>query len=483
VAELVKRGKITSDGAEWLTLAVDPFHDYQHQIAGYPDADGSSTVVQCFQYAYDISAGIAGGGGNWDLHVFNNPYCVNSLQLQQELANNGASENVGSLLTTQAGAFNIGGLINVVKANAGEGLYPFYSGAWTATNLVTNSNMVPAADILTPDSRVIGLGYELINTTAEINKQGALLAYRMPQIHELSQVAIQDATSSFIGEVTCRKMRMLPTTPAEAAKLAGSQQWDAAQGAYVVCTQSSVENPINNIVSVAPMHTRNGTYALNDYVPMGPVLLDLSAAKATGASAMRGMPTKYFPFNTSGVMLTGLSASSTFRLRVKVYVEVAPTAMGVVDAQLNVLATPSATFDFNALRMYSQIAQTMPVAVPVSMNAFGDWWKTICGVMSNIAVPALTAIGTAYGQPALGAAAGKVGSEIWKLQGSAFESGKTDKPKKPLNKPNNTMTDPNCRKVVSRRDKEPLHPVQDSIEEVKKGRRRRGKRKGGQAKA
>lgn len=64
--------KITPDGKEWITLALDPFHDYNKQIAGYPDADASQTVVSCFQYQADL---VAPGAVNWDCHIYNAPVC------------------------------------------------------------------------------------------------------------------------------------------------------------------------------------------------------------------------------------------------------------------------------------------------------------------------------------------------------------------------------------------------------------------------
>lgn len=65
---LADNHKITQDGKEWLTLALDPFHDYNKQVAGYPDADGSQTVVSCYQYQTDVSSV---GGANWDCHIYN----------------------------------------------------------------------------------------------------------------------------------------------------------------------------------------------------------------------------------------------------------------------------------------------------------------------------------------------------------------------------------------------------------------------------
>jgi len=73
IGQAILEKNLSADGRDWLTLAVDPFHDLLHPIAGYPDADSSHTVVSCYQYSLDISKPPA-AAGNWDLHIMTNPW-------------------------------------------------------------------------------------------------------------------------------------------------------------------------------------------------------------------------------------------------------------------------------------------------------------------------------------------------------------------------------------------------------------------------
>ena len=55
IEEMVSKHTLTSAGRDWLVLALDPFHDLEKSVAGYPDADSSMTVVSCYQGAIDLS--------------------------------------------------------------------------------------------------------------------------------------------------------------------------------------------------------------------------------------------------------------------------------------------------------------------------------------------------------------------------------------------------------------------------------------------
>lgn len=429
--KLVERGKITPDGAQWITTALDPFHDYQHQIAGYPDADGSATVVQCFQYAHDISKP-AGSAGNWDCHIFTNPY---HCEAQDNRFYTDSSEGTaGSSMVDLGPLFTLGGLVSSISCDSGEQLYPVPTSAFAPAN-GTYRSYAASGDIIRPDSRVIGFGFEVINTTAELSKQGSCTVYRMPQNPVSKCIPTLDSTGSYFAMLHGRALRCLPSTPALATKLAGSQQWAAHEGAYVVVPQSTVENPITNVSTDAAIHLLDGTYGTNHYVLTSGTNRCLNTPKATGASLIQGAPIKWIPFNSCGVMMTGLSNASTLRLRIKIYVETAPVSLlNASDSGLTVLATPSAAYDFNALKLYSETINLINAGVPVRMNGFGDFWKGVCNVMGKVALPALTAIGGAFGQPGLGAAAGAVGQNIWNAY-AGIPDFCNDRPKKSGSRP------------------------------------------------
>jgi len=375
---LETQGKITADGKEWLTCALDPFHDWNKPLAGYPDADGSSTIVQCYQYSSDV---VFAGGVNWDCHIMTNP-------IMDDTAANfyiaGALGETGIAL--EAGANTLGtGALTIVTCNAGGLLAPTPAAQWGPAGLAI-TNLGTVTDLIKSNSRIIAMGFEVINTTAELNKQGACTCYRMPTGTQPTFNLVTNAADTANGTTVWNKIREAPATVAAANLLRGTTQWSAAEGCYIVCTQNTVDNPISNTTTIGTLRSPTGHIANGEHV-MGTGVSLAAVAKPT--TAYFGGKRKATPFEFSGAMFTGLSATSTLRVRLRVYTETAPTSQ---DPGLAVLATPSATYDSAALKFYSEIAPKMPVACPVSMNAFADWWAVISDIAKTVAVPVSTAL-------------------------------------------------------------------------------------------
>jgi len=401
---LVDSRQITPDGKEWLTLALDPFHDYSHQVAGYPDADCSQTVVSCYQYQATVSvpAGVA-AGATWDMHVYNLPvgdskaFSVNNLD--------GTWYFYTEPATTQNRSI---GPLNIVKGPAGAVLGP----AIPATANVTQDVLPPLADYSVDAgiSRVIGMGYEIINTSAPLVKQGTLTAYRMPQLGNTFQMVARNNAGTFTAPVTGQMWREPPDTVAEANLLKGTRTWAAAEGAYVTCMQNSVHNPLTQLESNCLMFTQQSSPPGSGSSPtiMSQFLTVPGAATSPNASSVGFAPSKTMPYDTTGVFLTGLSYESTITVKVRFYVERAPTW---TEPSLAVLASPSAGYDVKALELYAMAANVLPIAVKVNENAKGDWWRAVLSVVKAVAPP----LGMAL-SPFI-PAAGLVGTGIGKIAG------------------------------------------------------------------
>jgi len=100
---------------------------------------------------------------------------------------------------------------------------------------------------------------------------------------------------------------------------------------------------------------------------------------------------QFTPFDTTGAYFTGLSNATILTIKVKIYVERAPTFS---EANLAVLASPSAGYDVNALTLYARCVSELPVAVKVGDNASGDWWRSALSVLSKVAGPVGMALNT-----------------------------------------------------------------------------------------
>lgn len=377
----VLNSTLTPDARDWVIAALDPFHDFQRALAGYPDTDSCNTIVACYQSEIDVVKP-AGVVGNWDSHIFTTPLImpVNTFQVKSSVADSAFISNTPG--NDPDPAQRVLGSLNIWSADAGQPLFPKVNAQFAPTNFATQV-FDTSGTVGTGLSRVIAWGFEIVNTTADLTKQGALTAYRMPQMETCDDSVVPlRASATALAVQRNLRFRSLPSTPAEALLLGGSRQWAAADGVYMVVPQATVQNPL------IPATNQSCMFSINCPVATGEYAL-LTESSVVGAPNNQPVPSllvppiqKYVPFNSCGVYLSGLSSTTSFRVKMKMYVEKAPT---FAEPQISVLATPSAPYDAQVLQLYSSALTQLPIAVPVAMNGFGDWFKMILGVVSDVA--------------------------------------------------------------------------------------------------
>lgn len=441
---------MTADGETWLKRALDPFHDYELGLTGYPDRDASKTVTQEVRYTYDLAkppVTAAIPAGNWDAHIFfspiqmvsNNAQSMSGLQRQtrQIFGFTGANYPAGATIdnidvaqpavsgstaatvdifdtfTVQSGAPNFRGIPN--------GSLPLSTlGSWLTTALGA-----PLA-VKSGRRRLIAAGIEIHNTTAEIYKQGTLTAYTVPQKFERRQFMthilnplgnnasgaatpyINDPTNSpsegqDVGPKEYFTCSMPPSSAAEAMAYSGTRQWEASKGAYVVARLHE-DNPLREcesgyfafIAGDKPNYPLTSSVAgtVGDYRDF----LGHRTHSVLGSSA--GTGSFYFAqeaarrfeclaADSCGIWLNGLSETSTFRLEIRLTFETAPN---YADPQstLTYMARRSPDYDPCALELYQRAAEQLPVAVPVSMNPAGEWFQMVYSAIKS-ALPTVIA--------------------------------------------------------------------------------------------
>jgi hypothetical protein len=371
IEKLVAANKLTPDGADWLKLRLDPFHDQRHQVAGYPDADSFDTVVSSFNYELNVSEP-AGLGANWDAHIFTLPF-------DRTVLYNG--NIVDGQFTQTAENYSIG-LVTVAKDAAGGPLFP--TAVPVASANFSMASVATFGDIEAGASRIIGMAIEIIDTSAELYKQGALTAYRMPAVRTSpAQLGYLNTAGTMQSQGQFTILQAPPSTVAEAILYRSSVQWEARDGAYLVVGQEGVNNPFTYA-------TRDGLVVTKDAFLSGTDLVlasDLIAVTALQAppimtASYQAAIWKNLNVTQSGIILSGLHTNATFKIRVRVYVERAPQRG---DSTLIPLATPSAPFDYKAMQLYCKLVSELPVAVPVSFNAKGDWWRIILRTVAKVA--------------------------------------------------------------------------------------------------
>jgi len=372
VNRLVRDRILTAEGKEWLVCALDPFHDTQIKCCGYPDTNVSASVVQVVRQTAAVTAP-TGVTGTWDCNIFSLPIMDATPfdTATQSVSITGEPQNELSAFHFTPGTL---GPLNVASAASGTALPPL-----SATSLFDNSAYAGGA------GRVIGTGFEITNTTAEIYKQGQAIAYRIPQPNDTSQTYIL-ANSSVVtspnisGAASLRTLNAPPQSAADAMLLAGSLQWAAAEGAYCVDTLTS---------PALPVVANNATgFIMPDQPTAGTVLVPHQLTTSLGNFALDS-PQKMNEFNTTGVYLQGLSNQTSLQVTQITYIERFPAVSNVLEADLVVLAKPSPDYDLFAQELYSECLSNMPVAVMVKENSLGDWFKGAIQKVTSVVAPVL----------------------------------------------------------------------------------------------
>lgn len=388
---LQRNGTITPDGRAWLTAAVDPFHDTDLDVAGYPDVMSASTVVQLVKQQITVAAPAIAGTGNWDCSIALFPNFLNQNINYSAILSNGTF-----IAPSSIAAANFGGLA-IVTGSSGATLWPTAVATPTAGNAYIGLD--PSA-YTKGNCRVISAGFEIVNTTAEIYKQGQLTSWRMPYKASLQGYSFLPVGATTYVPKNALYMRSPPATVAAAQLLYGSRSWAAAEGAYVVARQNDTENPCTQ----------------PSYVPVQLCASDLIASFTTGANtypvyafapieAPNTVSDAVTPFDISGCHLTGLSNATTLTINVRWYIERLPSPL---ETDLVVLASPSAIYDPIALEMFSQAMSRAPPGVMLKENPLGEWFTKAMSAISNWAPKIGSALSSA-GVPFAGALGNGIG--------------------------------------------------------------------------
>lgn len=169
---LVVDRKITPTGKDWLVAALDPFHDHQlKNLAGWPDVQVGASVVRCVKQSVTIQVP-AGVQGNWDCHIVQWPWLTGTNEANN-IGNYSPATRIGQNIRYATGpGLRCGGL-QVYYVPTGQPL------GITGSN---GTQLIASIDVPTQFTRgvtrMIGGGFEVHNTTSQLNCQGSVCVYR-----------------------------------------------------------------------------------------------------------------------------------------------------------------------------------------------------------------------------------------------------------------------------------------------------------------
>lgn len=366
----IKKGKITEDAQEWLVACLDPYHDNQLRLEGLPDMVSAPSVVKMHNQSYTLTAPV-NAVADWDATVAFTG-CNSEIGLTPTLVQQGAS--IDFLSGYDHAALSTGNPFGSFIVKAG------IAGAdMTYGSIVVNStNVAFGASQVAPNSdrcRIIGVAFELTNTTAEIYKQGSLTVGMLPSaVGDYGTVAHVDSNAAPWPTYTSQSWYSAKFAANRDALIGipGSCTWPAKDGCYVIPRMITHTMPVdapafNKRSAVVQSSASDSLYHVTTPTAQVAGWPQFQGVSASGFSAVQ-------------VFLTGLSHESTITLTMRTMVEYFPS----FNSGLLMLTTPSPPFCPAAFELYSRTAQVAPYAVPVKQNGAGEYFRKILAIVGSI---------------------------------------------------------------------------------------------------
>lgn len=372
---LVSTRELTPAGAQWVTQTLDPFHDWEVTPTGYPDTTVGNSFIQTVNLSktYTMSAPS-------DVSIFTLPQLGTRTMYQQGFS----SPTV--LNPAFSASYGLLGPLNVVVTAGGQATMPGFNPltqAWLSCPAPTLVDAFDLSPYLVGDTRLVGIGFEVHNTSPELVKSGAVVTYKTAQSTTDSMIYTVPPGGAVVADlVPVVRSVMPPATAAEALLLAGSQQWEAYDGAYVVGSLAHSSNPID----VA-------NYKDQIYEPTFTPVPD--AAGYAGIGLVPRVTTLFpnssnwvqsTPWNTVGAYFTGLAVNSVLTVNLKAFIECFPSSDQVSYVSLT---RPSNPFDPLALELYARASFLLKPGTLVQNNPDGEHWQVVKDVLDDI-VPRLS---------------------------------------------------------------------------------------------
>lgn len=423
---------ITAAGKQWLTAALDPFHDAALSRTGLPDRYAGASVVEIVTESRTLTAP-AGTTGTWSAHVFSLPFLgetyMNPARLVKQEFESANYKNGGSLVLFEGNAVNAQCLVGEqtlpmsllnVWAWKDDHTYLFPNGGVPYSACKPDDVSIMGA--ITPgQARVIGAGVEIVNTTAELYKQGTVTVSRVPNsIEEAAMVS----TSGDInlgsnpnphrwtyGALFSPGMRSCygpPHSTAAALSFPNSRQWAAAEGCYSVLAMDVDEADMKPTVTQHRAVLSSYDVVETDTLVTAPETISVGYAVPTARVHASGTDSVIVPdgginsldaaSDTTSIMFTGLSKETSLTITFRYIIEKAPRFGDQGGSSLVRLMNPSPSYDPVALELYKEVMGKMLSGVPSKYNPLGEFWNYVVNLVSK-AAPVVASIASAIPHP------------------------------------------------------------------------------------
>lgn len=377
----VNAKKISECGLKAVLAATDPFHDKPIEgLRGWPDLETGPSVVRHWKSSSTVKALEDGGA----IMVYSWPI-LNDCQINSTSRRNGIIDTIVNTVG-QTSTVAPTAIYNMTQAQAGSDPMPLVGTALT-THAIPNNYFGDGG------GRLIGMGIEVHDVTADIYKQGTCTVFEVPQStadrenDEVKAQTIGGLAYTQTSVETC-VLNRYPSTLEEIMKYK-NKQWDAKEGAYVVIPFTGQENPSTYCEYRSPKVLNSPSNLLDrpNTVNTSAELLGNFASGGVAGEPFVFLANAFAPVHSRGIFLSGLNANSTFTITTSFFYETFP----VQASPLLPIAAPSCPYDPKAMQLISVIMQEMPVGCRVKDNPLGEWFYDIV----ETALPVLGTVGSA----------------------------------------------------------------------------------------
>jgi len=378
-----KNCELTQDGSNYIVQRFDPYHDKPIRPVGYPDSFNGHTVSRCIKKTMTFSQTTGGAAPQttpFDVHIVMTPI-AKPVNFTNTISRN---NNTFTFNPTASPSAPYGGLIAVAVMNSGSSAqFPVL----TASNLLGQLNLADAD--LADNMRVTSMGFEVIDGTAELYRQGILTCYRQNQSQHDTNFfkGVSNENSGAANrqaiEQTMQCVRLPPVNASNALLFPDSKQWKTSEGAYVDIDFNTSELPMlqpsfiapylidDDAQSPMPINNESFWFPQTGFNISG-VTNPIPGTAGVGSEFINSAyGQRIYPINQTGVILTGLNPLATITVNAIYYVECAPTSD---DQELLSLASQSPALDDYALMIISKLRRDSPIAVKRRENYTGEWF-------------------------------------------------------------------------------------------------------------
>ena len=372
--------ELTEAGANYIRQRFDPYHDRPVKAVGLPDNYNGHTVSRIIKKSLPFTAISAEGSvpaAPWNCSIFQTPIC--DPQVCRPVTTAVSNRFEWDTASTATGAY--GGLM-IVRHDTDDVLLPPVAGS---TNLLGILSLT--SEDLSNVMRVTAMGFEFIDSTSVLNRQGVLTAYRQneqQQAQSLMEGVGRPVVSNIGYEVkaSAKIIKKPPKNVNDAMNIPDTKQWKVEEGAYCSIDFNQDDIPMTNPVPVmfmlqaynadmAPGTSGNGITHFS-FEADNPIETPMPTSSPTFTRREYVTPAqKYLPINQSGIILSGLNPLFSGVVNCIWYVECAPSGE---DVELLTLASQSPAYDPFAMKLIGILRFLEPICVKLRENYTGEWF-------------------------------------------------------------------------------------------------------------